>query len=151
MRLAKGKPMRRFTLDTSCVIAAVSGGPAASDEQLVELARSGQIEIVTSAVEVDQRRASNERCRAALQWLGRALILQVPGPFRFDMSNPSGLDVFTEDDIPAVDEAISKIVQPKEMTPANAPTKRMQDVDSERCRPHRHHRRSTCPFGDLQR
>jgi hypothetical protein len=120
--------MRRFTLDTSCIVAAVGGEPASNQiEELVELARSGKIGIViTSGFDVDQRTATNERRQANLEWLARAQILQVPGPFRFDMSHLGGPDVPTEDDIPAVDEAISTIVVG--MTPADAPSKRMQDV-----------------------
>jgi hypothetical protein len=120
--------VRRFTLDTSCIIAAVRGEQGSNHiEELVELARSGKIGIViTSGFEVDQRRASNERRQANLEWLARARILPVPGPFRFDMSTFNGLDVLTDDDIPAVDEVISKIVLPKGMKPENAPTKRMQ-------------------------
>lgn len=120
--------MRRFTLDTSCIIAAVGGQRGGNQiEELVELARSGKIGIViTSGFEVDQRRATNKRRQANLEWLARAQILPVPGPFRFDMSHLGGPDVPTEDDIPAVDEAISTIVVG--MTPGEAPTKRMQDV-----------------------
>jgi hypothetical protein len=122
-------PMRRFTLDTSCIIAAVNGESAANDiEQLVELARSGQIEIViTSGFEVDQRKASSERQRANLEWLSRAPILAVPGPFRFDMSSLGGPDVLVDDESKDVDEAIAKIVLPKGLKPENA-GKRMQDV-----------------------
>jgi hypothetical protein len=121
--------MRRLTLDTSCVIAAVKGEPAASDiEELVELARSGQIDIViTSGFEVDQRRASDERRRANLEWLSRAPILSVPGPFRFDMSTFNGPDVLVDDDTAEVDKVISTIVLPKGLKPENA-GKRMQDV-----------------------
>jgi hypothetical protein len=124
--------MRRFTLDTSCIIAAVKGEaaePAARDiEQLAELARSGQIEIaITSGFEVDQRRASDERRRANLEWLSRAPILSVPGPLRFDMSTTDGPDVFIDDDTAEVDKAISTIVLPKGLQPENA-GKRMQDV-----------------------
>jgi hypothetical protein len=108
----------------------VGGEPASNQiEELVERARSGKISIViTSGFEVDQRRASDEKRRANLEWLARAQILKVPGPFRLNMSYLDGSDVLTNDDIPAVDEAIAKIVLPKEMEPANAPTKRMQDV-----------------------
>jgi hypothetical protein len=122
--------VRRFTLDTSCILAAVGGEPASNQiEELVQLARSGKIGIViTSGFEVDQRRASDEKRHANLEWLARAPILQVPGPFRFDMSNTDGPDVAADEDIPAVDEAISKIVLPQGMKPENAPTKRMQDV-----------------------
>ena len=51
--------MRRFTLDTSCIIAAVGGEPASNQiEELVDLARSGKIGIViTSGFDVDQRTA----------------------------------------------------------------------------------------------
>jgi hypothetical protein len=45
-----------------------------------------------------------------------------------DISYLGGPDVLTDDDTPAVDEAIAKIVLPKEMKPADAPTKRLQDV-----------------------
>jgi hypothetical protein len=120
--------VRRFTLDTSCIIAAV-GGEQGSDqiEELVELARSEKIGIfITSGFEVDQRSATNERRQANLEWLAGAPILPVPGPFRLGMSHLGGPDVLTDDDIPAVDEAISMIVLGK--TPAEAPTKRMQDV-----------------------
>jgi hypothetical protein len=122
--------VRRFTLDTSCVIAAVGGEPASNQiEELVELARSEKIGIViTSGFEVDQRRATDERRQANLEWLTRAPILPMPGPFRLGMSHLGGPDVLTDDDIPAVDETIARIVLPKEMKPANAPTKRMQDV-----------------------
>ena len=123
--------VRRFTLDTSCVIAAVNGEePAASDiEQLVELARSRRIDIViTSGFEIDQRRVRNERRRANLEWLASVPLFPVPGPFRLGMSYLDGTDVLTADDIPAVDEAISNIVLPKGMKPESAPTKRMQDV-----------------------
>jgi predicted nucleic acid-binding protein len=118
----------RFTLDTSCIIAAVGGEQGSNEiEELVELARSGKIGIViTSGFDVDQRRASNERRQANLEWLTRAAILPVPGPFRLGMSQLGGPDVLTDDDIPAVDEAISTIVVG--MTPGEAPTKRMQDV-----------------------
>jgi len=121
--------MRRFTLDTSCIIAAVNGEPAAIDiEQLVELARSSKIEIViTCGFEVDQRRASSERRRANLQWLAHAEILSVPGPRRFDMSTFDGPDVLIDDDTQDVDEAIAKIVLPRGLKPENA-GKRMQDV-----------------------
>jgi hypothetical protein len=120
--------MRRFTLDTSCVVAAVGEEPAGDQiEELVELARSGKIGIViTSGFEVDQRRATNNRRQANLEWLARAQILPVPGPFRLGMSHLGGPDVLTNDDIPAVDEAISTIVVG--MTSGEAPTKRMQDV-----------------------
>jgi hypothetical protein len=115
-------------LDTSCIIAAVGGEQGSNEiEELVELARSGKIGIViTSGFDVDQRRASNERRQANLEWLTRAAILPVPGPFRLGMSQLGGPDVLTDDDIPAVDEAISTIVVG--MTPGEAPTKRMQDV-----------------------
>jgi hypothetical protein len=120
--------VRRFTLDTTCIIAAVGGEQGSNQiEELVELARSGKIGIViTSGFEVDQRRATNERRQANLEWLGRAPILPVPGPFRLGMSHLGGPDVLTDDDIPAVDEAISTIVLG--MKPKEAPTKRMQDV-----------------------
>jgi hypothetical protein len=121
--------MRLFTLDTSCVIAAVNGEPAASDvEQLVALEQSGQIELViTSGVEVDQRRASNERRQATLEWLAQAQILSVPGPFRFDMSTFDGPDVWGDDETADVDKVISTIVLPKGLQPENA-GRRMQDV-----------------------
>jgi hypothetical protein len=120
--------VRRFTLDTSCVLAAVGGEPASNHvEELVELARSGKIGIViTSGFGVDQRRATDKRRQANLEWLARAQVLSVPGPFRLGMSYLGGPDVLTEDDIPAVDEAISTIVVG--MTPGDAPPKRMQDV-----------------------
>jgi hypothetical protein len=120
--------VRRFTLDTSCVLAAVGGEPASNQiEELVELARSGKIGIIiTSGFDVDQRRATDTRRQANLEWLARAQILPAPGPFRFDMSHLGGPDVPTEDDIPAVDEAIAKIVVG--MTPEETPAKRMQDV-----------------------
>src|SRR6188472_417818 len=122
--------VRRVTLDTSCIIAAVGGEQCSNEiEELVELARSGKIGIViTSGFDVDQRRASNERRQANLEWLARAPILPVPGPFRLEMSYLGGPDVLTDDDIPAVDKAIAKIVLPKGMKPEDAPTKRMQDV-----------------------
>jgi hypothetical protein len=120
--------VRRFTLDTSCIIAAVGGGQGSDQiEELVELARSEKIGIfITSGFEVDQRNATNERHQANLEWLACAPILPIPGPFRLGMSHLGGLDVLTDDDIPAVDEAIAKIVVGK--TPGEAPTKRMQDV-----------------------
>jgi hypothetical protein len=123
--------MRRFTLDTTCIIAAVKGEsaePAARDiEQLVEFARSGRIDIaITSGFEVDQRRASDERRRANLEWLSRAPILSIPGPFRLGMSFLDRSDVLVEDHIPAIDEAISKIVVG--VKPGDARSKRMQDV-----------------------
>jgi hypothetical protein len=115
-------------LDARCVLAAVGGKPASKQiEELVELARSGKIGIViTSGFELDQRRATDKRRQANLEWLARAQILPVPGPFRLGMSHLDGPDVLTEDEIPAVDEAISTIVVG--MTPADAPPKRMQDV-----------------------
>jgi hypothetical protein len=121
--------MRRFTLDTSCIIAAVKGEPAARDiEQLAELARSGQIDIaITSGFDVDQRRASDERRRANLEWLSRAPILSVPGPFRLDMSTFDAPDVWVEDDTAEVDKVISTIVLPNGVQPEDA-GKRMQDV-----------------------
>jgi hypothetical protein len=122
--------MRLFTLDTYCVIAAVKGEePAGSDiDQLVELARSGQISIViTSGFEVDQRRASEERRRANLEWLSRRPILSIPGPFRLGMSRLGELDELVTEDIAAVDKAIAEIVLPKGLKPENA-GRRMQDV-----------------------
>jgi hypothetical protein len=122
--------MRLFTLDTSCVIAAVNGEVDSNHiEELAELAQSGKIDIVvTSALEVDQRRASDERRRAVLEWLSHRPILVVPGPFRFGMSTFNGPDALTEDDIPAVDEAISTIVLPRGVKAEDARSKRMQDV-----------------------
>ena len=122
--------VRRLGLDTSCILAAVGGESAGNQiDELVELARSGKIGIViTSGFEVDQRKASNEKRQANLEWLARAQVLKVPGSFRLGMSYLGGPDVFTDDDIPAVDEAIAKIVLPKAMKPDNAPPKRMQDV-----------------------
>jgi len=120
--------MRRFTLDTSCIIAAVGGEPTSNQiEELVDLARSGKIGIViTSGFDVDQRTATDKRRQANVEWLARAQILPVPGPFRFGMSYLGESDVPTDDDTPAVDEAIAKIVVG--MTPEEAPAKRMQDV-----------------------
>jgi hypothetical protein len=122
--------MRRFTLDTSCIIAAVGGQRGGAQiEELVELARSGKIGIViTSGFDVDQRKATDKRRRANLEWLARAQILSVPGPFRLGMSYLGGPDVLTDDDIPAVDGAIAEVVLPKGMKLKDAPAKRVQDV-----------------------
>ena len=73
------------------------------------------------SLEVDQRRASDERRRANLEWLSRPPILAAPGPLGFDMSNFNGPDVWVEDDTPAVDEAIFKILLPKVVNPECAP------------------------------
>jgi hypothetical protein len=130
--------VRRFSLDTSCVLAAVNGEPASTDiEQLVKLARSGKIEIViTSGFEVDQRRAAGAKRQANLEWLACAPISPVPGPFRRDMSTFDGPDVFLDDnDTSDVDEAITKILIPEHLRPPNVrmedlqkASKRMQDV-----------------------
>jgi hypothetical protein len=120
--------MRHFTLDTSCVIAAVKGEPAAPDiDELAELARSGQIHIViTSGFDVDQRGASDERRRANLEWLSRRPILAIPGPFRWEMSYFDGPDVFIDGDTADVDDAISEIIVG--VKPGDARSKRLQDV-----------------------
>jgi hypothetical protein len=119
--------MLTFTLDTSCVLAAVNNETAGHYvEQLVEFARAGEIAIaITSGFEVDQRRASDEQRRANLEYLSRAQVLQVPGPFRFEMSTFDGPDVLADDNIAQVAKAISAIVLPRG---------RMPETPASRCR-----------------
>jgi hypothetical protein len=121
--------MLTFTLDTSCVIAAVKQEPAGRDvEQLVELARAGKVVIaIASGYDVDQRRASDKQRRSNLEYLSQAPTLDAPGPFRWDMSTVDGPDVVIEDETAQLDEAISAIVLPEDRTPQDS-GRRMQDV-----------------------
>ena len=116
-----------FTLDTSSVIAGANSEPSAPYvDQLVEMALAGKIGIfITSGFEVDQRRASVEQRRVNLEYLSRAPVVQVPGPFRFDMSMPNG-DVFIDDEMQRLDKLITAIVQPEGRTAERA-GKRMNE------------------------
>jgi len=117
--------VQTFTLDTSCVIAAVQQQEHAKDvERLTEAAREGQVTLwLTAAFAADQTRASSEYVRANLAWLAEQPILQAaPGPFRLDYSYLDGPDVLVSDQQAAVIDAIEDIVLSAEYRVGQLPT-----------------------------
>ena len=116
-------PILRFTLDTSCVIAAAQDqGYRDEVDKLVDLAKAGRVELwLTSAFTYDQSTARDDRRRTNLQWLSdRPLIGSVPGPFRLDLSPLGGSDVFASDEMGEADEKIKAILLPGEPLPAGS-------------------------------
>lgn len=123
--------MLRLTLDTNCVINAAQGGRHSEEiDQLVNLARSRDEGLwLTSAFEIDQKRAWDEKRRINLQWLGeRPLIRQVPGPFRLDLSNFDGPDVLVSDEVAQADEKIKSILRPSYRIGVAIPSRKFNDI-----------------------
>jgi hypothetical protein len=123
--------MLHLTLDTCCVIAAAQDGRHSAEiDQLVNLARAGDVGLwLTSAFYVDQVRASDENYRTNLQWLSeRALIRQVPGPFRFGLSKFGGPDELVSDEIAEADEKIKSILRSSYKAGDAFPSRKVNDI-----------------------
>lgn len=104
----------KYTLDTSCIIAAVSGEPeAAHIDELVQLAREGHVELfLTHAYHGDQSLAPEERRGQNLEWLTRQpIVTGVPELFRFSRPG-AGFDdgVFASDAAGQVDGVLRELL-----------------------------------------
>lgn len=109
--------MRRYTLDTSCVIHAVQQQAQASAvETLVDAARNNQVRLfMTNAFDADMTRASASHLQANLTWLAAQPVVQgVPGPLRLDYSTLGGGDVLASEASAALATIIEQIVLPAE-------------------------------------
>jgi len=105
----------RFTLDTSCVIHAVSEQRYAADvEELADLCGQGRGELwLTTAFDEDQERAGGKRRAVNLRWISeRPVMGRLPQPLRADYSTLDGRSILIDDRTHDACRAIEEILLP---------------------------------------
>jgi hypothetical protein len=109
-----------MTIDTNCVIYAAQGHRYRSElEELVDLARNGRVALaLTSAFEIDQEKAPEQKRTQNLTWLSKQpTIARIPQPFRLDyhpLDDPGHVLLGGERDA-AVLTALEQIVLPPDL------------------------------------
>ncbi len=107
----------RLTLDTACVIHAVSGQRYATDvEELASLGGQGRAELwLTTVFHEDQETAGDERRAANLRWISeRPVMGQIPQPLRLDFSVP-GRSMLIDDRTQDACRVIEEILLPPDL------------------------------------
>jgi hypothetical protein len=115
MSPASAPAVLRFTLDTSCVIHAVSQQAYGPDvEKLAVLCGEGAGELwLTTAFDDDQESAGEVRLAANLRWIGeRPVMGRIAQPMRLDYSPLDGPSILIDDRTADACRAIEEILLP---------------------------------------